>query len=656
MEPSSRPTKPSKSQLKQQARLLEQSLFKPSEPIKIEQFIRQLSNNNPTTRTKTKTKTKTNSNQHLKAACTLNDLMAPIETIYKDSNLLSELKDHQHELATPHGSLHALHLLSESAHDHITPSLEAEPPSKKKRLIDPASDIPVHIPQQAETTKKKTTIPDYLDPSLVALTDPPPSSSSKATPDTRLLSYDHTFKPPRRVRKKAAGPPQSIMQKPKPIQDLINRLSATGLKTLQPDFDGMWYVRSVGRSDWNTSTQPMHSNLAHPTPLSTDPEPVVITITLHPFSKTSAGQESSSEAKAVAPRKQTLHMLSSQTLSDLRDVVVCSATQIPVCSHDGNQWLDQRWISGSAFIIQNVLFADTRPIPSPLDDHSAGKSDYGLLLQELLPDLIAKDKVENLLTIDEQENEKEMEGMANETQAAPKKKSKIQISSLSMEQVRMDQLTLRINEPYWMLHQGNCEHIFTIDEIRALHPTDPAPHPTPVPVPAGPSRGDVAVDVPAATGTGTTTAYPITSFLSRISSPKCRVCDRDPARLVAIDDELCVESPCFICLTCFKFLHSNTADLEKNTHPSSSAAAAAAVSPSSSSPSSPASPSSSSSSSSSPSSSSSSSGDMPKSCSDRNGKTFVSLSNSTNLGSEMKIQFGKVPGRTWWVVPLLGST
>jgi hypothetical protein len=106
---------------------------------------------------------------------------------------------------------------------------------------------------------------------------------------------------------------------------------------------------------------------------------VVITITLHPFSKTSAGQESSSEAKAVAPRKQTLHMLSSQTLSDLRDVVVCSATQIPVCSHDGNQWLDQRWISGSAFIIQNVLFADTRPIPSPLDDHSAGKSDYGLL-------------------------------------------------------------------------------------------------------------------------------------------------------------------------------------------------------------------------------------------------------------------------------------
>jgi snRNA-activating protein complex subunit 3 len=60
-----------------------------------------------------------------------------------------------------------------------------------------------------------------------------------------------------------------------------------------------------------------------------------------------------------------------------------------------------------------------------------------------------------------------MEGMANETQAAPKKKSKIQISSLSMEQVRMDQLTLRINEPYWMLHQGNCEHIFTIDEIRS---------------------------------------------------------------------------------------------------------------------------------------------------------------------------------------------
>ncbi|KAI9611358.1 hypothetical protein KEM48_004508 [Puccinia striiformis f. sp. tritici PST-130] len=129
-----------------------------------------------------------------------------------------------------------------------------------------------------------------------------------------------------------------------------------------------------------------------------------------------------------------------------------------------------------------------------------------------------------------------------------------------MENVRFDQLTLRINEPYWMLHQGNCEHIFTVDEIRAIHPTDP-------PLTSIPTAN---LSTPAPTTTTTEnkaprqeesqsrqTVYPITSFLSRINSPKCRVCDRDPARLIIINDELCAESPCFICFTCFKFLHSH---------------------------------------------------------------------------------------------------
>lgn len=31
---------------------------------------------------------------------------------------------------------------------------------------------------------------------------------------------------------------------------------------------------------------------------------------------------------------------------------------------------------------------------------------------------------------------------------------------------RLDDLTLRINEPYFILHEGNCEHYAVVDEIR----------------------------------------------------------------------------------------------------------------------------------------------------------------------------------------------
>jgi hypothetical protein len=34
--------------------------------------------------------------------------------------------------------------------------------------------------------------------------------------------------------------------------------------------------------------------------------------------------------------------------------------------------------------------------------------------------------------------------------------------------VKLRALSLRINQPYWVLHHGNCEHWFAIDEIRSV--------------------------------------------------------------------------------------------------------------------------------------------------------------------------------------------
>ncbi|KAI7942425.1 hypothetical protein MJO28_012452 [Puccinia striiformis f. sp. tritici] len=535
-----RPFKPSKSQLKQQARILENQIFKPSKPIKLSSFIKEIKEIQGRKQPEGTATESLEQYQHLKRAATLNDLIGPLEPIYKDSNLLSELRDHHHELATPHGSLHALHLSSEQNEQNEQPNN-----SKRVRLTQP-EDIPVEI-----TTHN---IPDYLDPSLFDSFSP--STTDPTTTSTSLTMVK--YKPPtnKRVRKKAAGPPQSINHKPKPIQDLINRLSSTGLQMLQSHFDAMLYVRSIGRSDWNTSTQPMHSNLSIPirSSSSSNEEPILLTVTFHPFSKTNNhnhnttnSQESllNTDSKSVSPRKQTIHILSNQRLSDLRDVVSCSANQIPICSNTQNHdsrdeeeeeegedlhWSDHRWVSGSAFVIENVLFSDTSSSDSGNDSENLSqKSDYAV----------------------------------------------------------------------------------------AIHPTDP-------PLTSIPTAN---LSTPAPTTTTTEnkaprqeesqsrqTVYPITSFLSRINSPKCRVCDRDPARLIIINDELCAESPCFICFTCFKFLHSHEdIFLDHHLHQSSTTTVVDEIS---------------------------------------NSDSAPTLGNS----SGRKIRWGKVKGREWWVVPLLGST
>lgn len=43
-----------------------------------------------------------------------------------------------------------------------------------------------------------------------------------------------------------------------------------------------------------------------------------------------------------------------------------------------------------------------------------------------------------------------------------------EVSSKGMEETPFADLKLRLGEPYWMFHQGSCEHIWTIDEIRCV--------------------------------------------------------------------------------------------------------------------------------------------------------------------------------------------
>ena len=46
------------------------------------------------------------------------------------------------------------------------------------------------------------------------------------------------------------------------------------------------------------------------------------------------------------------------------------------------------------------------------------------------------------------------------------KQPKITKAGSTLATTKLDSLLLRINEPYYMLHHGNCEHFIVVDQIR----------------------------------------------------------------------------------------------------------------------------------------------------------------------------------------------
>lgn len=98
-----------------------------------------------------------------------------------------------------------------------------------------------------------------------------------------------------------------------------------------------------------------------------------------------------------------------------------------------------------------------------------------------------------------------------------------------MAHTTFEQLWLRIGAAagYVYCHQGCCEHLLAVTDVRMLHPDDPQ-H---------------------------ASAYPELVYQKHSRKRKCELCERAPAVKVTYDDAFAPSNPAFWCLDCFNRMH-----------------------------------------------------------------------------------------------------
>ncbi|CAA7261682.1 unnamed protein product [Cyclocybe aegerita] len=163
-------------------------------------------------------------------------------------------------------------------------------------------------------------------------------------------------------------------------------------------------------------------------------------------------------------------LLASQTLQDLCDTIPCVSNNLPkeVGIPEG---------SGSVIVVEGRVY---------------GSDDYAEKLFEHLNKL------------------------------GKKGSESISKAPSSLQKTKFSSLTLRLDEPYWLVHRGNCEHFLVVDQIRLLHLSDPR------------------------------SGYPLKLQITPTLLDLCRACGKIPAVWSIVGDVRLGESPCVLCGPCWK--------------------------------------------------------------------------------------------------------
>ncbi|KAI0949381.1 hypothetical protein AcW1_009012 [Taiwanofungus camphoratus] len=263
------------------------------------------------------------------------------------------------------------------------------------------------------------------------------------------------------------------------------KLDSVQLKSWPLTLHSASFIRPPKHSDHNTLIHTKHFGVGTS---SSNAHEALLFVTI--FNKLSWGHR-------LLSRSSQHVLLSSQTLGDLFEIIPCISNEIPKESVDDtgetptyelSPSADRRRPEGStgcAACIEGTVYGDGQSV-----------EDYSEKLIKLLSALPGDKDKRSPLT-----------------------------KGSAMHDTTFSSLSLRLHEPYWLLHHGNCEHFFVVDQIRLHHPGDPA--------------------LP---------AYPLTTQITPPLLDLCRACNKVPAVHAIVGDIRLGESPFVICGPCWRWM------------------------------------------------------------------------------------------------------
>ncbi|GAA5883657.1 hypothetical protein JCM3774_003080 [Rhodotorula dairenensis] len=232
------------------------------------------------------------------------------------------------------------------------------------------------------------------------------------------------------------------------------------------------------------------------------------------------------------------------------------------------RWKNERRSTGAAFIVEGTVYADQR---EGMQDYASSILDAieetawpGQPQAPAFDDAAAPTDNDHLTPLRGRQHpggpSELQRGAADPRPLRPHRGKPTLRGGPRAHEVTLGEMPLRVGQPYGFVHQGDVEHIWSVDEIRALHPADPSPWPPEL----AHKRSNAYLQF--------RSPYPITTYLSRlsthtVSNARCRLCERDAVDLALVGDALAGESPAHVCRACFGTLHPVRRDWEDEARP-----------------------------------------------------------------------------------------
>ncbi|KAJ3989881.1 snRNA-activating protein of 50kDa MW C terminal-domain-containing protein [Lentinula detonsa] len=271
------------------------------------------------------------------------------------------------------------------------------------------------------------------------------------------------------------------------VQRLRANLDSIPLASWKLMSDAALFTRPPRNADYNTLTAIKTSDTDMDAPSDGIDSQVLITFTSH-FKV---------QWRSSVLSKSSQHILmASQTLGDLFEVMPCVSNECPeeLLEHGKvvgyKETNGMHGSSGCVIVINGLAYGD-----------GLNEEDYA-------------DKLIQHLKI-------------------TKSTSAIKKARTTMHDTPLSSVSLQINVPYWLLHQGNCEHFIVIDQIRLKHSKDPV------------------------------TGYPLTLYQAPASLDLCQACTRIPAVWSIVGDVRLEASPCLLCGPCWQSMGEPTNEDEE---------------------------------------------------------------------------------------------